>query len=179
LNGFTFANVTSASLGVYVKSDNRTLAPSLRKNQYIVPGKHGTLDYGGETYNNRLITIQINMVKNSMADLRTQARDVAQWLSKTGLLVFDDEPTKAYNAKVYSNIDIDQIATRGISSVTFECQPFAESLTYEQENTDITDNNAEVELTVTGTSETGCIITIKNNGLNTINGITIRRKAAI
>lgn len=177
--GFTFANITSASLGVYVKSDNRTLAPSLRKNQYIIPGKHGTLDYGNETYDNRLITMQINMVKNSMADLRQQARDVAQWLSKTGLLVFDDEPAKAYNARVYTNIDIDQIATRGISSVTFECQPFAESLNYRQVNTDITTNGAEVPITVTGTSETGCIITIKNTGATSISGITIRRKAAI
>lgn len=178
--GFSYANTHSSSLGVFIKSDNRTIAPELRKNEFIIPGRHGTIDYGLNTYGKRLISIQINLVKTTMPDLRQQARDIAQWLSRSGMLVFDDEPDKAYQAKVYSNIDIEQIATRGIAVVVFECQPFAESLEYRQVNIpSITTSPYEVPVQVNGTSETGCIITIKNTGATSISGITIRRKVAI
>ena len=46
--------------------------------------------------------------------------------------------------------------------MTFECQPFAESLEYQGVNTPhITTQTKEISLTVNGTVETGCIITIK------------------
>ena len=132
--GFTFANTHSSAYGIYAKSINRTIAPSLRKNEFVIPGRHGTIDYGLNTYDKRLISVELNLIKNKLTDLRKQARDVAYWLSKTGMLIFDDEKDKAYQARVYSEIDIEQIATRGISTVIFECQPFAESLEYKQVN---------------------------------------------
>lgn len=124
--------------------------------------------------------MQLILVKKSMEDLRQQARDIAQWFSKSGLLVFDDELDKAYQAKVYQNIDIEEIKAYGKSQVTFECQPFAESLEYRQVNIPrITTNAYEVPLIAKGTSESCSIITIKNIGTNTIKDITILRKAEI
>jgi hypothetical protein len=64
--------------------------------------------------------------------------------------------------------------------VTFECQPFAESLEYRGVNTPhITTQTKEIGLTVNGTAETGCIITIKNTGATIVSGISLRRKVAI
>lgn len=194
--GFTFANETSASYGILTRSINRTVAPSLRRNEFIIPGRHGTMDFGLNTYDKRLITVEINLVKNKLTDLRQQARNIAHWLSKSGLLIFDDEPDKAYQARVYEGINIEQIATRGISTVIFECQPFAESLEYKQVNVPsiatmpyeihlydtIIDEETEEETKaskVEGTSETCCIITIKNIGTTDINDITITRKVEI
>lgn len=178
--GFTFANIHSSELGVFSRSINRTMSPSLRENEFIIPGRHGTIDFGSNTYNKRIIEVEINLIKKNLKGLRQQAREVAQWLSKVGMLVFDDEPDKAYQAKIYSQIDIEQIATRGISVIVFECQPFAESLEYRQVNIpSITTKPYELPLNVKGTSETCCIITIKNIGETDIKNITIRRKAAI
>lgn len=179
MKGFTFANIHSSTYKLYVKSDNRTIAPTLRKNEFIIPGRDGSIDFGGNTYDTRLITMDLVLLKKTMEDLRQQAREIAQWFSRSGMLVFDDELDKAYQAKVYNNIDIEEIRAYGRAKVTFECQPFAESLEYRQVNTTVTANNASIPLTVNGTRETCCIITIKNNGTNNISGITIRRKAAI
>jgi len=180
MKGFTFANIHSSTYELYVRSDNRTITPALRKNEFVIPGRHGTLDFGNNTYEPRFITMELFLVRKTMEDLRKQARDIAHWLSKSGSLVFDDEPDKAYQAKVYNNIDIEEIAAYGKSMVTFECQPFAESLEYRQVYvSSITDNAHEIEVNVSGTAETCCIITIKNNGTSDINNITITRKAAI
>jgi len=180
MKGFTFANIHSSTYELYVRSDNRTITPALRKNEFVIPGRHGTLDFGNNTYEPRFITMELFLVRKTMEDLRKQARDIAHWLSKSGLLVFDDEPDKAYQAKVYNNIDIEEIAAYGKSMVTFECQPFAESLEYRQVNvSSITGNAHEIKVNVSGTAETCCIITIKNNGTSDINNITLIRKVEV
>lgn len=154
MKGFTFANIHSSTYELYVKSDNRTITPSLRKKSIIIPEKHGTTDFGNNTYETRNITMQLILVRKTMEDLRQQARDIAEWISKDGLLIFDDEPDKAYKAKVYNNIDIEEIAAYGKSKATFTCQPFAymvvdtgDDLTWEEADfpwiTDIPWNMAE------------------------------------
>lgn len=125
MKGFTFANIHSSEYGLYVRSDNRTITPSLRRKSILIPEKHGTIDFDNNTYDVRNITMHLSLVRKSMEDLRQQARDIAEWLTKDGLLIFDDEPDKAYRAKVYHNIDIEEIGAYGKSKVTFTCQPFA------------------------------------------------------
>lgn len=181
--GFTFRNIHSSTYGIGVKSVDRTLIPALRKNEFVVPGRHGTIDFGLNTYETRPIQIKIGLLKNSnWQALRTKAREIASWLSGKGMLIFDDEPDKAYNAAVYSYVGIEQIdlLPAGLLTVTFECQPFAESLEYRQVNVpSITTKPYNITANVAGTSETCCIITIKNIGNSNIEGITITRKVAI
>lgn len=178
--GFTFNNKHSSEYGIYIRSIDRSLRPEKRKNLFLINGKHGYLDYGNETYENRYISVELNFIKNSLEDLRTQVRSVAEWLSKQGNLIFDDEPNKAYPAKIYDAISLEQINTTGVTSVIFECQPFAESLQFNQVNIpEVTTKPYEIPVNVSGTSETCCIITIKNTGTTNINNITITRKAAI
>lgn len=125
MKGFTFANIHSSEYELYVRSDNRTITPSPRRKSIIIPEKHGTIDFYNNTYDVRNITMHLSLVKKTMEDLRQQARDIAEWLTKDGILIFDDEPDKAYRAKVYHNIDIEEIGAYGKSKVTFTCQPFA------------------------------------------------------
>lgn len=125
MKGFTFANIHSSEYELYVRSDNRTITPSPRKKSIIIPEKHGTIDFYNNAYDVRNITMHLSLVKKTMEDLRQQARDIAEWLTKDGILIFDDEPDKAYRAKVYHNIDIEEIGAYGKSKATFTCQPFA------------------------------------------------------
>jgi len=127
--------------------------------------------------------MQIGLLKNAdWQTLRAKAREMARWLSGKGMLVFDDEPDKAYDAAVYGYVGIEQLELlpAGLLTVTFECQPFAESLEYRQVNIpSITEKPYNIVANVTGTAETCCIITLKNNGSTNIEGITITRKVAI
>ena len=131
--GFTFNNVHSRDMGVVFKSDDRTLLPAKRITQYKIPGKSGTYDIA-DGYDNRQISCTVAFVGagNAYAGVRQTARAVAEWLSGDGLLIFDDEPEKAYSAKVIDGIGIEQIAVTGHCSVTFLCEPFAESIGYNQ-----------------------------------------------
>lgn len=181
--GFTFRNIHSSTFNIGVKTDDRSLIPELRRNEFVIPGRHGTVDFGLNTYEKRPIQIQIGLMKNTnWNQLRLKARDIAKWLSGKGMLMFDDEPDKAYDASLYNYVGIEQIELlpMGLLTVTFECQPFAESLEYRQVNIpNIITKPYEIPLSVSGTSETCCIITIKNTGTTNVSNITIRRKAAI
>ena len=188
--GFTFRNIHSSTLQVVAKNVDRSLIPELRKNEFIIPGKHGTVDYGLNTYEKRYITIEIGAFDNTtVEDFRNNSRQIANWLSGKGQLIFDDELDKVYQASVYSAISLDPYNNEdyivdpfpaGTMLITFECQPFAESIEYRQVNIpSVTTKPFEIEANVTGTSETGCIITIKNIGTTNVNDISIRRKAAI
>lgn len=115
-------------MGLFMRSDNRTVLPEFRKYELEIPGKHGSWDYGGNTFAKRIITVTFSVVKNSFADLRQQIRKIAIWLAGEGKLIFDDEPQVYYEAKVYDPIDLTQIQTSGEFSVSFECQPLAKSV---------------------------------------------------
>lgn len=181
--GFTFRNIHSSTFGIGVRSVDRSLIPGLRKNEFVIPGRHGTLDFGLNTYEKRPIQVRIGLLKKAnWQELREKAREIASWLSGKGMLIFDDETDKAYDAAVYNYVGIEQIELlpAGLLEVTFECQPFAESLEYRQVNIpSITEKPYNIVANVTGTAETCCIITLKNNGSTNIEGITITRKVAI
>ena len=132
--GFTFNNTHSGTMGVVFRSVDRTLLPAKRVTQYTIPGKSGTYDIA-DGYQNREISCEVSFIGEGYKypGVRSRARAVAGWLSGEGLLVFDDEPEKAYSAKVIAGISIEQIAVTGKCPVTFLCGPFAESLDYNQQ----------------------------------------------
>lgn len=181
--GFTFRNKHSSLFKIGARSVDRSVIPAKRRKQFVIPGRDGTLDFGDDTYDNRPIVLQIGLVKNAnFEELRQSARDIAQWLSGQGLLIFDDEKDKAYQAKLYEYVGIDQVETMaaGKLEIVFECQPFAESLEYRQVNEpNIVNNSHSINADVKGTSESCPIITIKNIGTNTIKNITILRKVGV
>lgn len=107
------------------------------------------------------------------AGVRTRARAVAEWLSGEGLLVFDDEPEKAYSAKVVGGISIEQIAVTGTCEVRFLCKPFAESLRYNQQDVKSVSLPHTEAVNVRGTQETDGLIYITARG--NIQTLTITR----
>lgn len=172
LVGFTFANVPSTSVGLYVDTPSRIIKPALRVNEYVVPGRSGTLDYNEDTYDTITITCKLAYRADTLADMRSQQRAVAEFLARSGQLVFDDEPDKAYEAKVVDSVDLEEVVRTGTMEVTFRCQPYAESINYRQQVV-----SGLLPLTITpdiqGTQECPCIIQITCN--STINGLSITR----
>lgn len=160
--GFSFNGTTSQTMAVNWKSTDRSLLPEKRPIRYEIPGRDGYYELGGDTYTNRYISGIISFFGASVdyATLRTKARSVAAWLSGEGLLIFDDEPDKAYTAKVVSAIPLEQLARAGSCEVTFDCEPYAEALT---DTTTTATGQAlpyTATITVGGTAPTPCVITI-------------------
>jgi len=175
--GFKFNDQHSTTFRIVAKSDDRSLLPEKRRNEFIVPGRDGAVDFGNNTYEKRIITVTIVLVSRNLPDLREAARSAAKWLSGDGLLIFDDEPGKAYKAKVYQPLSITQLVSSGETTVPFECRPFAESPLYNQITETFTDSPHETPILPKGTQDMPCIIYIKNIGTTNISNITLIRKA--
>lgn len=179
--GFTFNNRHSDEFHIIMKSNDRTVLPSKRKEAYTIPGRDGNYYDRTETdYNERQISVTISFrgEQQSLPSLRARIREIAKWLSADSApLIFDDEPDKAYIASVDAGLSLEQLATWGQCSLTFACQPFAESVQYITETKDMTASNDSLTVQVNGTQDTPCILTIKNTGTTNITGITIQRKA--
>lgn len=127
--GMKFNNTYSANIGVYISNIKRPALPVLRKKKVVIAGKHGAFDFGGNIYEERIITVDCFIKEKSYEDVRQKARDIAVWLGSKGQLIFDDEPDKYYIAQTYSSIEPEQIIKSGKFTVTFECDPFAYSIT--------------------------------------------------
>lgn len=139
MSGFMFDNLHSYDdYDIIVNSVNRSFLPGQRKRELMIPGKHGTYDFGNNTYDNIIIPVIIQYIGSSLNDLRLRARDIAAWLSQTSYkkLIFDDEPDKYYLVKIYSDAGLENFFRIGKSSIQFECQPFA--LYQESSGTDLT-----------------------------------------
>jgi len=104
------------------------MLPILRKRELIIPGKHGAYDFSDNTFDKRIIEVELKYVGTSFNELRIRARQIAYWLSGyagTKNLVFDDEPDKWYVCKIYSDIGLQNLFKLGQTSIQFECKPFA------------------------------------------------------
>lgn len=172
--GFTFNNIHSADMGVVFRSSDRTLLPPKRITQYTIPGRSGTYDIE-DGYDNREITLDVSFIGEAYnyPGVRSRARAVAAWLSGEGLLVFDDEPERGYQAKVIDGVSIEQIAITGHCEVVFACSPFAESLEYRQQDAPSVSLPHTEQVEVLGTQETDCLIYITARG--NITNLTITR----
>lgn len=126
--GFKYGGIHTNVYGIFAKSVNRPILPSMRKKQISIPGRHGSIDFYNDTYDKRIIDVDIKYKSNTFAEMRTNARAIAMWLytySSTKTLIFDDEPDKYYNARVLSSIDFASTMKLGETSIQFECQPLA------------------------------------------------------
>lgn len=171
-----------SDFNLVVKSSDRTMLPSLTQRQLAVAGKHGTWDFKGNTYENRIISVEFKYVGSTFLNLRSKARDIAHWLSQTEApkkLIFSDEPDKYYLAKIYSSVGLQNILRVGQGSIEFECKPFAYSTAQDLILATITTDPQVINVTVTGTAETPEIITMTNNSGITIDGFTLSREVEV
>jgi len=138
LIGFSYNGISSSIYGIVAKSANRPLLPLLRKRELVIPGKHGVYEFADETFDKRIIEVQLKYVGTSFAELRTRARQIAYWLSGYGgtkNLIFDDETERWYVAKIYNEIGLQNLFTIGECTIQFECEPFAYATLYEYDET--------------------------------------------
>ena len=176
--GFTFKEIHSSTYGIIAKSSDRPLMPELRKRKIIVPDRNGSFDYGGNKFSDRTITINIKYIAGSLSDLRAQSREIGAWLytEQEEQLIFDDEPTKYYLARLYSQIGLTNFIKIGEANLVFECQPLARNVTTKTESFTVTNSGHTENIVNSGNYLTPVKITITNLGTNTINGFNFARK---
>lgn len=177
--GFIFRGIHSSEFNIGFRSLNRTVIPERRKKEFEILGKSGTLELESQEYEKRTITGVIGVLEiDNWESLRHKMRDIAGWLSGNGLLIFDDEPNKAYEAGIYAATGIEQLELqpRGLVNIEFECQPFAVSKDLNHDS-QIGESQIIYEIENKGNIKTCGDISIKNIGDQVINTIRVTRKA--
>lgn len=179
--GFNFKGRHSSEFNIGFRSVDRTVLPERRRKEFTILGRSGTLELESQEYEKRHITGIIGVLYiDKFEELRYKIRDLAGWLTGSGLLIFDDEKEKAYEASVYSAIGIEQLELqpRGTISIEFECQPFAVSRDLNRilkSGSKTTNINIENK----GNVKTCGTFIIKNTGKSNITSLRITRKVVI
>lgn len=179
--GFRFNGKHSSEFNIGFKSEDRTAIPERRKKEFTILGRSGTLELESKEYEKRYITGTLGvMYIDKFEELRDKIRDLAGWLSGSGLLIFDDEPHKAYEASVYSPVGVEQLLLqpKATLDIEFECQPFAVST---DTNRILGKGHTSKEITIVnkGNVDTCGLLIIKNTGTVPIQKIRITRKVVI
>lgn len=122
--GLTFKNIHSDTLNLIVKSVNRQLFPDVTRYTQSVPGLDGVIDYGGDTYGSKQIGVLLQYNhRHNMTNLMEQSEKIGAWLYNDGQyhdLIFDDQPTRVYKAKMATKVDL---SPGDGFSVSFVCNP--------------------------------------------------------
>jgi len=176
--GFTFNGIHSSVYSIVAKSTNRSLFPAQRKRELDIAGRHGTIDFEDNKYENRIVEVAIKYIGNSYTELRSRARNIAAWLSQNERkqLIFDDETGKYYMARLYNSSALETLFLVGQATLQFECEPFAYSTSETEENVSITTSGQSFAVTSSGTIETPQVITITNTSGGTITGFTLTKR---
>jgi predicted phage tail component-like protein len=180
--GFSYNGTHSRTYSIIAKSVNRPMLPALRRREVFIPGRHGMFDFGENTFDKRIIDIEIKYIGSSLSNLRSSTRSISDWLSGYDgeqQLIFDDETDKYYLAKIYSDVGLQNLFLLGQATLQFECDPFAYSTTYRGITATVTASGDIVSVSSSGTFETLPIITLKNNGASAITTFTLSREVLI
>lgn len=131
IGAFKFNSVESSSFDLVCKSVKRPLLPAVKVSRVDISSASGVYDFVGNEYSFRPLTMRITYIGDDFEELRSRARDIAEWLSTDdwAQLIIHDEPDKYYLAKVTSLVDLTSVYEAGEAEVTFDCQPFAYSIT--------------------------------------------------
>lgn len=120
---FSFKGIRNDALNL----DVRMLAPPTRPhparkgNLTDVPGKDGKLFQDEKAYDCILVTVPCATTDNSNIDA------ISAWLSGEGDLIFGDEPTRAYHARITKEFSRSNRAPRlrgQAFTPSFDCEPY-------------------------------------------------------
>ena len=167
---FSFNAIQDTEMGILCLPYSRVFHPAERVVQTAIAGKSGTYDYTDNTYENGSISVSCVYIGSRTL---TDIRNTAAWLTGEGQLVFDDEPDKAYKARVMQGFDASIDCFEKTFTIEFTVFPFAESIDY-----NVVERNAvvlpySVNVQTIGTAETPCIIKI--NAITTVTDLSILR----
>jgi predicted phage tail component-like protein len=169
-NGLIFKSAHSLrDHGLIMQSVDRSLLPEVKRQQVDIMSIPGKFDLQDEPiYDNRVVSVKFTYHAKSLSDLQAKKRETAQWLSGRSKLIFDDEPEKYYDAKVFSAIAIEQTFKTLSVQIEFECAPYAYG-----DLVILPIAMGQNKIDYKGNAKTPTLITIRNMSGNTVNNIFI------
>lgn len=158
---FMWNGINSQTYGIVAEKLPTPERDKERVEKITIPGRSGHMTLSDSTYDG-----QIRVVTCGLLDV-AQKDAVFAWLKGSGLVMFSNEPTRAYRARITEGIPMERVNALFHSFiVTFDCQPFA----YEYVPT-VHTLVASGSITNTGAMTALPIIVVTGTGILTINGV--------
>ncbi|MDD3288111.1 MAG: phage tail family protein [Alphaproteobacteria bacterium] len=130
--GFTFNGVHSDSLGFVYQTKKMPYVAPKRSSVVTIPGRNGQVVFE-DGYDNIIIELACKLPGEDIYGRRKAAREIASFLSQTGILIFDYEPDMQYQV-VKSGSDISSVFGDRTHiedfTITFECEPYQTNTFY-------------------------------------------------
>jgi len=136
----SFNGILASSLNLVPKYTNRSILPVMNERKKDISSKDGFYDYEGNTFKERIITIDFSFKIKNYSLIKESLRSIAEWLytSEQKELFFTDEHDKYYLARVYHMINFEEATAIGSFKINFTCQPWAFSAETTANNSDYT-----------------------------------------
>lgn len=171
--GFTFNGVHSSHFHIICDPASRQLLPEKRRQLVAVPGRSGSYHQDEGAYNDRSETFTCYYTRAAGSDTATQAREIAAWLSENGVLSFDNEPDKFYNAFFSGAPPLSKHLAYGQFDLTFTYSPPFAYTAQQSVRQIVTGEADQIVLPVAGTAPTPCRIIIESAGNTVIRNLRI------
>ena len=125
MNGLTFNGVHSDTLGLVMKTVQRSAGAPVRQKEIVIPGRDGAFVFPYKKRNTKTHIARFTYTATNMTDIRQKERQIGAWLSaQEAPLIFDDEPDIAYLATAYAEIIPTEDGFARSVDIEFVCQPF-------------------------------------------------------
>lgn len=174
--GFTFRGIHSSTFNIICDPQSRQLIPGRRRNLITIPGRSGSYVQDDGTYSDREESFTCYYTKKDDSNISLQAREIAAWLAEEGVLCFDNEPDKYYNAFFSGTMPLTKHLKYGEFTLSFiYSHPFAYTAQQQIVQT-ITNREESIMIPVQGTAPTPVRIIIRNAGGSTVENIRIEHK---
>lgn len=129
MNGIRFNGIHHTAIpGLNFITSRRPLLPETKDTYIDVPGRSGSILIPDSSLQDVYIEVDFTLIRDTSTQLLDAAQNIATWLITEGRarLIFDDYPSKYYNAKVGSGITLEQLLEfEEIAEFTirFRCEP--------------------------------------------------------
>ena len=154
---FIWQSISSLDMGLWLSQYPDFVRPTERVSQVVIPGRAGilTLSEGLQVYEPITLTCRVQALRTANAEA------LQGWLSGRGLVIFGNQPARAYMAHIMEEVVFTRISNVLMEAqIQFSCEPFKRQYPAEA---DIT-LSAAGTVTNPGNVEAYPVITITGSG---------------
>ena len=130
---FTFggAAVTSVVPDIMIPDIRRPLRPEYRKHKVEIPGRDGSWDFGVSERQDFNIEVDFNILSTTSSALMVSLRELDTFLTGKKELIFSDDTSVSYMARVYAMIALNKrvFSYAQSGTIVFECDSYDATLT--------------------------------------------------
>lgn len=125
IRGITFNGRHSRDFHLAILSSKRPILPETKDEYIDIPAGNGSILIADSSAQDVVVSIDFLIKPPDQANMYQLARNIGQWLWTTNRmpLVFDDDPSYSYQAKVTGEITLEKIIDFGKFTVDFRCKP--------------------------------------------------------